>query len=137
MIDPSADIGDAVHLALHTRLDGAVSGQDGVACPLYDSVPDGARPPYVTYDTTDIVRSDLLTDLRSGVLFGLTAWSDRRGRTEVLSILAQIRGLTHRAPLPLATGHLVEMTVTVERVVPQIRVGLFQGQILLRAMVAH
>lgn len=71
---------------------------------VFDDVPQGTRPPYVTFGPA--TAQDFSTGSEPGTehLFTLHVWSDRAGKLETQEILAVLRAALHDRPLAV-DGH--------------------------------
>lgn len=95
MADPSL----AVQAALYQRLSAEVS------CPIFDSVPMGAAPPYLTIDSEIATNTSPIAGRdRASRLLYLTAWSNYAGQREVKQIMSEVYAALNQRPLVLADG---------------------------------
>lgn len=95
MADPSL----AVQAALYQRLSAEVS------CPIFDSVPMGTVPPYLTIDSEIATNTSPIAgrDRASRFLY-LTAWSNYAGQREVKQIMSEVYAALNQRPLVLSDG---------------------------------
>ena len=79
---------------------------------IYDDVPQGTRPPYVSFG--DLATRDWRTkDARAEEHFAtLNVWSRERGRKEAYEIIAAIDAALDGAPLALEGHRLVNLSTT-------------------------
>ncbi len=104
---PAAELQRAVFEAL--TADAALSRLiDGR---VYDQPP-GATPfPYVTFGRTSLYDWSTGTESGTEQLFTLHVWSKAKGKKETLAIMEAARTVLEGARLPLATEHLVDLTL--------------------------
>ena len=95
MADPSL----AVQAALYARLSAEVS------CPIFDAVPMGTAPPYLTIDSEMASNTSPISGRdRASRLLYLSVWSDYKGQREVKQIMSEVYAALNQRPLVLADG---------------------------------
>lgn len=127
MTDPSLAVQVGLYQLLSTALD----------CPVYDHVPEDARPPYVVIDYEVAIARNALNRRRDERLLYISVWSDYPGQAEVKRLMADIGAALHghRLELPsgLSTSIAVQRTSTNRE--PDGRT--YQGQLVLRLITPH
>lgn len=95
MADPSL----AVQAALYQRLSAEVS------CPIFDSVPMGTEPPYLTIDSEMASNTSPISGRdRASRLTYLSVWSNYKGQREVKQIMSEVYAALNQRPLVLSDG---------------------------------
>lgn len=95
MADPSL----AVQAALYARLSAEVS------CPIFDAVPMGTEPPYLTIDSEMASNTSPISGRdRASRLTYLSVWSNYKGQREVKQIMSEVYAALNRRPLALSDG---------------------------------
>lgn len=105
-MSPSRALQQAVFAALSA--DAALTALIGPGR-IYDDVPQGSRPPYVTFGSA--TAHDWSTGSEPGTehLFTLHVWSDTRGKLEAQEVLAAIRAALHEQALAVFGHTLVNL----------------------------
>lgn len=127
MSDPAL----AVQTAIYAALDAALS------VPVYDSAPQDAAFPYVTFDFQDVANRDMLNQRMDNRTFYFAVWSDYRGQKEVLEVMAAIDAALHEKRLTLSTGRLVQMRVLSKRTNREPDGLTYMGQLRLQVLTEH
>ena len=123
-----ADGGLAVQKALLAKLQSALS------CPVYDSVPQGATYPYVTFASTDVAQEDAINQRIERRVVSFSVWSDYKGQTEIMEIMSDMHDALHRADLNLDNGRVVGCYVTRKATNREPDGETYQGQFILEVL---
>ena len=73
---------------------------------IHDDVPQGSRPPYVTFGPAAVQDWSAGSEPGTEHLLTLHVWSDACGKAEAQAILAALRAALHDRPLAVA-GHVL------------------------------
>lgn len=94
-----ADPGISLQTALYARLSAEVS------CPIFDAVPSGTAPPYLTIDSEIADNTTPVSGRqRASRMLYLSAWSNYAGQREVKKIMSEVYAALNDRPLMLADG---------------------------------
>jgi hypothetical protein len=99
----------AASWALQQAIFAALAGNTALTALLggprvYDTVPRGTRPPYVTFAHSTVHDWSTGTDPGEEHTLTLHAWTEAHGSKQVIDIMAAMRSALHEQPLAL-TGH--------------------------------
>lgn len=127
MTDPSL----ATQAGIYQRL------VDALDCPVYDHVPEDARPPYVVIDYEVVSARNALSRRRDERLLYLSVWSDYPGQAEVKRLIADIGAALHGQRLALPSGLSTSIAVQRTSTNREPDGKTYQGQIVLRLITPH
>ncbi|MEP3114924.1 DUF3168 domain-containing protein [Nisaea sp.] len=127
MAEPSLAVWDAVYGLLKA----------GMACGVYDEVPEGAAMPYVVMSRLDATDADSHRTRRGEYFIYLSVWSSAAGQFEVLGLIGQIDAAVHATRPQLATGRAVSCRVTRKSAVSEPDGRTYQGQVTIRCIAEH
>ena len=127
MTDPSL----ATQAGIYQRL------VDALDCPVYDHVPEDARPPYVVIDYEVTSNADLLARRMDSRLLYLSIWSDYPGQAEVKTIAAAISGALHNQRLTIPSGRSTQISIQRTSTHREPDGRTYQGQVVLRLLTPH
>lgn len=101
MTDPSWPLQQALYQAL-----------SDLSCPVYDAVPQTAAYPYVVLGDEVRRNSDPVSGRRRDTRYRyLNIWSQHKGQSQVMQIMAEIDAALHDKPLTLSTGDVVSVRI--------------------------
>jgi len=123
-----ADGGLSVQKALLAKLQGALS------CPVYDSVPQDAGYPYVTFAGTDVAQEDAINQRIERRVVSFSVWSDYKGQIEVMQIMSDMHDALHRADLELDSGRVAGCYVTRKATSREPDGETYQGQLIVELL---
>ena len=126
-----SDTGLAIHSAIRTALQGALSAS------VYDSVPSSGSMPYVVMDSQMTMPIDPLASRRDEVMVYLTVWTEYRGQAQALGIINTIYDTLHQARLTMSTGRMVRAYVIRRMTEPDLDEEIHKGKATVRAIVEH
>lgn len=127
MTDPSLAVQVGLYQLLSTALD----------CPVYDHVPEDARPPYVVIDYEVASNADLLSQRMDSRLLYLSVWSDYPGQAEVKRLMAAIGGALHGQRLTIPSGRATQISIQRTSTNREPDGRTYQGQVVLRLLTPH
>lgn len=123
------DVSSALQKAIYERLTSRIS------VPVYDSVPEGARYPYVTIGRElGSDRTPLYGRRRHQRILYLSVWSDYPGQAEVKRINGEIDQALHGVRLALDVGHVAGLRVTATDSTPDADGVTYQGSVTVKVI---
>lgn len=122
-------------LELQRAIVSAIRAAEDIA-PIFDSVPSGARPPYISFGPGgEAVQDAEGRPVTVEVWRQLDIWADGVGTPEALRIAKRVGELLHEQDLPLATCTLVTLRIERQRAVRDPKQGLAHVVLQLVALV--
>lgn len=125
-----AEASRALHKALLAKL-------NELSTPVYDGVPQRSAYPYIVLDSNIVSNIDHLGERTQERFVYLSIWSESRGQSEVLGIIADIDAKLHNVRLTLETGTCVSVRVHQSGARRDADNVTFMGNVTLRVITQH
>ncbi len=129
-MDQVTDVSSALQKAIYERLSGLIS------VPVFDSVPESTRYPYVTIGRelgSDRTPLNNRRRRHQRILY-LTVWSDYPGQAEVKRINGEVDRALHGVRLALEVGRVVGLEVSNTDSTPDADGVTYQGSVTIKVI---